>query len=131
MKYFLALILTFTLFSTILTKSHAETIECIFTEPFVSTIYNFKKQSLTIDSFDGKKVIKNVRFEIKDAGQFVLVKKNKILQKLNLNYKGSDGMSDTDYPYEVIDTDMQSTSNMGIGGCFSKHLKKTNSELVK
>ncbi len=105
-------------------SAQADVITCVFTEPFVNTTYDLAKQTLTVEQYEGKLVVKDVSFEIKSAGKFHIVSQDGVvLQKLDLNGKGSDGMSDTVFPYEVTDTSMDKFANNGIGGCYSNHLK--------
>ena len=118
----------FGLFLTFSAK--ADTINCSFTEPFIVTSYSMAEQTLTYVNPIGKNgkeevsVINNVSFQIQAAGVFELVSKDgKVLQTLKLNYNGSDGMSDTVYPYDVKDNSPIMTSNMGFGGCTSNNLK--------
>ncbi|MCK6597706.1 MAG: hypothetical protein L6Q37_05020 [Bdellovibrionaceae bacterium] len=107
----------------------ADIISCSFTEPFVSTEYSMTQSTLTIsaaghDSNEEKTIIKNVSFQIKSEGSFELIsKEGKVLQNLLLNYKGSDGMSDTVYPYDVKDFTYNKDSFPIFGGCSSNHLK--------
>lgn len=105
--------------------SQADVIKCTFTEPFIDTTYSMTQSTLTYKDMEGKKsVVKNVSFQIKSAGVFELVSKDgKILQTLVLNYKGSNGMSDTIYPYKVKDNSPVMTANGGYGGCVSNYLK--------
>lgn len=105
--------------------AQADVIKCSFTEPFVVSIYSMSQSTLSYDQYGEKKVvIKNVSFQIKSAGQFELVAKDgKVLQTLSLNHKGSDGMSDNVYPYDVKDTGLESMANVGFGGCSSNFLK--------
>jgi hypothetical protein len=106
--------------------SQADVIKCVFTEPFVNTVYSMTQSSLTYSSAGEDKpvVIKNVSFQIKAAGVFELVSKDgKVLQTLTLNNNGSDGMSDTVFPYEVKDNNEMMTVNNGIGGCTSNYQK--------
>lgn len=108
--------------------SQADIIKCSFTEPFINTTYSMAQQSLTYSTFTGEdkpeeKVIKNVSFQIKGPGEFELVNKDGVvLQKLSLNNRGSDGMSDKQYPYEVEDNGMGGMANNGWGGCTSNSL---------
>lgn len=104
--------------------SHADIIKCNFTEPFITTTYSTTQSTLKIESLgESTKVLKNVSFQIIGAGIFNLVdSKGHVVQKLTLNNNGSDGMSDTIYPYEVQDFDMSGANN-GIGGCSSNYLK--------
>ena len=110
--------------------SQADIITCNFTEPFIVSSYSMAQQSLTYYSNSGPNgeqvttVIKNVSFQIKDAGSFELTSKDgKVLQALTLNKKGSDGMSDNIYPYDVKDNSMGGMANSGYGGCQSNALK--------
>ncbi len=100
--------------------SQADIIKCSFTEPFINTTYSTSKSTLTYEGADMKtNVVKNVSLQIKSAGVFELVsKKGKVLQTLELNNKGSNGMSDAVYPYHAKD------NSIGIfGGCESNYLK--------
>ncbi len=101
--------------------AHADIIKCVFTEPFWSTTYSTTQSTLTYTDHmeNTTQVIRNVSLQIKGAGIFELVSKDgQVLQKLNLNNNGSDGMSDNVYPYEVRDL-----SHNIVGGCSSNHLK--------
>lgn len=105
--------------------SQADVIKCTFTEPFIDTTYSMTQSTLSYKDYEGIiSVVKNVSFQIKSAGVFELLSKDgKTLQILTLNNKGSDGMSDTIYPYEVKDYSPVMTGNSGYGGCISNHLK--------
>lgn len=105
--------------------SQADIIKCSFTEPFINTTYSTGQSTLTYDGADMKTVVvKNVSLQIKSAGVFELVSKDgKVLQILTLNNQGSNGMSDTIYPFEVKDNSPIMTANGGFGGCVSNHLK--------
>lgn len=118
-------VVLFSLLAT--TAAHADIINCVFTEPFVNSSYSMTQSTLTYTNFEsGKTVIKNVSFQIKSAGVFELVDKSgQVLQTLNLNGQGSDGMSDRSYPYDVKDTSMNKNANNGYGGCSSNQLKAT------
>lgn len=100
----------------------ADIIKCTFTEPFVSSEYSMTQSQLAYTNVEDKKtVIKNVSFQIKAAGVFELVKDGQVLQSLELNYKGSNGMSDHVYPYSVKDNN--DITMQGYGGCVSNSLK--------
>lgn len=105
--------------------SQADIIKCSFTEPFINTTYSTSKSELSYEGADLKKFsVKNVSFQIKSAGVFELVSKDgKVLQTLTLNNQGSNGMSDTIYPFEVKDNSSVMTANGGFGGCSSNYLK--------
>jgi uncharacterized membrane protein len=106
--------------------SQADVIKCSFTEPFVDSVYSMTQSTLTYSTVDErgevKNVIKNVSFQIKEAGVFQLVAKNgDVLQALKLSHQGSNGMSDAVYPYEVQDN--SGFAGHGIGGCSSNYQK--------
>ncbi len=103
--------------------SQADIIKCSFTEPFISSTYSTTQSTLTYVGFDLNKVIKNVSFQIKSAGVFELVSHGKVIQTLTLNHQGSNGMSDTIYPFEVKDQSGIMNANVGFGGCVSNQLK--------
>lgn len=113
------------LFSSI---GRADIIKCTFTEPFIDTSYSMAQATLTSKDSEGSiRVVKNVSFQIKSAGVFELVSKNgTVLQKLILNNKGSDGISEKIYPYEVKDSSLLMSANKGLGGCVSNYLKFKN-----
>ncbi len=102
----------------------ADNIKCFFTEPFIITTYSMSKSTLTIKAMDEKtEVIKNVSFQIKGAGDFVLMNKdNKVIQTLKLNNNGSDGMSDRIFPMEG-QMGQSADSHGNIGGCETNNLK--------
>lgn len=105
--------------------SQADVIKCTFTEPFVNSTYSMAQSTLTYSIAGEEKpvVIKNVSFQIKEAGVFEVVGQGgKVLQTLNLSHNGSNGMSDDIYPYEV--KDVSDLAGHGIGGCTSNYQKE-------
>lgn len=119
------IVLAFAFFAV---AAQADVIKCNFTEPFVVSTYNTDTQTLSYSAFTGEAkdevtTIKKVSFLIKAPGEFELISKDgKVLQSLKLNGKGSDGMSDRIYPYEVKDTGFEMMANSGFGGCSSRNL---------
>lgn len=107
--------------------AQADIIKCVFTEPLVGSTYSMSRSTLTYVDFEQKKQeIKNVSFQIKSAGVFELVsKEGKVLQTLTLNNKGSNGMSDTIYPFDVKDSGSEMMPQGNYGGCTSNYLKAT------
>lgn len=106
-------------------SASADIIKCKFSEPSVNTTYSTGQSTLTYDE-DGAvvKVIKNVSLQIKAAGIFELVGADgKVLQTLEINNRGTDGMSDRVYPYEAKLHELDQAVNAGIGGCTSNYLK--------
>lgn len=111
-------------------NAKADIIKCMFTEPFITTVYSMAEQSLTYinplgeNGNEERTTEKNVSFQIKKAGVFDLVSKDgKVLQTLKLNNQGSDGMSNAIYPYDVKDNSQLLAPTMGRGGCSSNYLK--------
>lgn len=104
--------------------SQADVIRCTFTEPFVNSTYSMTKSELTFSGANGSGKIKNVSFQIKDAGSFELVSKDgKVLQTLTLTNNGTDGSSDAVYPFEVKDSSKVTGDHSAVGVCVSNHLK--------
>ena len=111
--------------------SQADVIKCMFTEPFVDSVYSMTQSTLTYTGLGIEKtVVKNVSFQIKGAGSFELVAKDgTVLQVLTLNNDGSDGMSDVVYPFQVKDNNEIVAANAGHGGCTSNSLKSFEPKL--
>ncbi len=111
-------------------NSNADVIRCQFTEPFLTTVYSMSQQTLTVTGPEksNNKVIRNVSFQIKEAGKFELVSKSKVvLQSLVLDKQGSDGMSDAIFPFSVTWGGEGSSGAAIYGGCSSNFLKATES----
>lgn len=121
----------FAIVATLFTLSaNADIITCGFTEPFLTTTYSMAQQSLTIkDDVSGESVVlKNVSFQIIAAGKFELRnQKGEVLQTLNLTNNGSDGRSDTVFPFEAVSSDkiQEFEGHKVIGVCTSNFLKTT------
>ncbi|MCM2282625.1 MAG: hypothetical protein NDI61_12350 [Bdellovibrionaceae bacterium] len=131
------LILSFSAVMMVGQVASADIIKCVFTEPFVNTTYSMARQTLEISSFDEDaplRVIKNVSFQIVGSNQFELRSvEGTVLQKLMLNFSGSDGMSDARYPYDAIDQSIQVLENGKAGaplygGCTSNFLSVRNAD---
>jgi len=109
---------------------HADIIRCGFTEPFVTSEYSTTTSVLTyVEDITGTKhSIRNVQFQIRGPGKFELIKKTgEVLQVLELNYQGSDGMSDFQYPYSVIDKS-RVAGKLNQGGCTSNFFQEKDSD---
>lgn len=109
--------------------AQADIINCSFTEPFFSLQYSTNTSELarTEYDYDTDKMVtkktKNVSFQIKGPGKFQLLAADKTpIMNLDLNSKGSDGMSDRTYPY---DAELLTEGNSMWGGCESNFLKAT------
>lgn len=121
------------LLSVLLTSvfANADIIKCSFTEPFLNVTYSMTQSKLTVvEEVMGKKTVtKNVSFQIKAAGTFELFdKNNNVIMTLSLDNKGSDGMSQTVFPYTATFTDKANWANGGVGGCTSNYLASTPGE---
>jgi uncharacterized membrane protein len=106
--------------------AQADIITCNFTEPFLVATYSMTQSQLTIKDYSDNKVsvTKNVSFQIKGPGEFELWdNKKNVVMTLSLNGEGSDGMSDSIYPYSAKMSDMVGFANGGFGGCSSQFLK--------
>lgn len=102
--------------------SFAEVINCKFTEPFVTLSYNTATETLVEKSNEVKRpnIVKNVSFQIKSAGTFLLKNKSgKLLVELKLNNQGNDGASDEIYPYAAINYAVFGSQQTVEGGCTS------------
>ncbi len=111
-----------TLFLTLALASpsaFADIITCKQTEPFITQVYNTDLGKVTITSpTERMRIEKNLKFVIKGTGSFEIrrARTNEVLARLELNHNGSDGMSDTTYPYDA---------GQGINGpigCYSSEL---------
>lgn len=103
----------------------ADIIKCYFTEPFLTVTYSMTQSKLTVkdEATQDTYSIKAVSFQIKGPGQFELWNSsNKAIMELDLNFQGSDGMSDNIYPY----TAMYLNKGIGIlyGGCTSNFVNE-------
>jgi hypothetical protein len=102
--------------------AEAEIIKCFFTEPFLTTTYSSNANTLTIASIDDPQnpTVTPVSLQIMQPNLFELWNdKNEPVQRMELNYKGSDGMSDTVFPYDAM-----LLANKLRGGCVSNHLHR-------
>src|SRR4051812_42619589 len=80
----------------------AKVITCSFTEPFIRTFYDPAKRTLTL-VYDAEKKRREVVTGIRSrtASPKVIELRNEkqdVIQRLELNNQGSDGMSDKTYP---------------------------------
>ncbi|MBC7420486.1 MAG: hypothetical protein H7328_07125 [Bdellovibrio sp.] len=105
------------------TSAHAESFLCNFSkDPLADIIYNSSTQELSRTS-SGKvtSVIRGATLITQAAGQLVVKDKDgETLLALELNHKGSDGMSATVFPYEAMIAQGDRLLN---GGCESDTLK--------
>ncbi len=109
--------------------AQADIINCSFTEPFFSLQYSTTTNELARTEYDYDKdklvttTVKNISFQIKGPAKFQLLAADKTpLMNLELNFKGSDGMSDRVFPY---DAELLTEGSNMWGGCESNFLKAT------
>lgn len=108
------------------TMASADVIRCSFTEPFLSMTYSMTQSSIEIVTPDGNETVPSVSFQILGPGQFALWDKDEApLVTLNLDYRGSDGMSDTIFPFSAIRPYGDDGQH---GGCWSNHLPRVGGE---
>ena len=120
-------------------SGYAEVYSCSFTEPFVSLEYDSSKGTLatiTPDDYvelpDGSSkanpvVTEGVSLRVTATGKFELVDNaGVVLYELELTNAGSDGMSDTVYPFDIKAKSSQLMPPDYLGGCSSTSLKSTN-----
>jgi uncharacterized membrane protein len=98
----------------------ADIIRYSFTEPFIMTVYSTNENTLTVtyDAERRRETLRNISFQITNPAPFDLWDaKRRVVQRLELSFRGSDGMSDRVYPYEAhwLSKDLH-------GGCTSNHL---------
>jgi uncharacterized membrane protein len=110
----------FLLFTVLAPLASADILTCTFTEPFLTTTYQFEDRTLTIlNPFPRTVTVeRDVTFRPSGNREFVLLSKTgMLLQKLKLTGKGSDGMSDKLYPFDVEWTTNHSSNGKLFGGC--------------
>lgn len=106
--------------------AEADVIRCTFTEPFISMTYSMTQSSIEVVTPDGNETIASVSFQILGPGQFALWDAAETaLVTLSLDYRGSDGMSDTIFPYSAL---RAAESGDQHGGCWSNHLPRIGGE---
>ena len=99
--------------------SKADIIKCSYTEPFITTTYSSTTNDLIISENAQPDVrLTNISLQIIRQNLFELWDaKHEVIQRMELNLKGYDGMSDMVYPYDAIFLPRQLR-----GGCISNHL---------
>ena len=78
--------------------AQAETLTCIYTEPFVNTVYKSGARQLTLTRAMEKEVR---RFRVHPADIDLANRRLAFRQTMVRDGKGSDGMSDTVYPWSA------------------------------
>jgi len=85
--------------------AQAETIACFFTEPFIKTVFDTRGRSVTITQMvkpGAEKIRVSVRRGVADLE--LANRSRAFRQTLVKDGKGSDGMSDTVFPYSATMT---------------------------
>ena len=98
MRFIFAVLLVFGVFAPAVAR--AETLTCTYTEPFVNTVYQTGSRRLTLTRAVEKEVHRfHVSARVRD-GHIELVNRPQALrQTMVRDGKGSDGMSDTVFPW--------------------------------
>ena len=98
-------------------------ISCLFTEPFIGTVYYSRTRTLTVtyDVDKRREKLSNISISAAGGETFELRNTNKVtIQRLERSYAGTDGMSDRVFPYEVTWTPgRRSLPATLFGGCES------------
>ncbi len=96
-------------------SARAEKFDCGFTEPFLTVTYDTATQVLVIkdEVMNTVRTQRAISFSVAGPGIFLLRdSKGTEVARLELTHEGSDGMSETVYPYSV-------TYGSWTGGCES------------
>jgi hypothetical protein len=102
--------------------AQAEVIKCFYTEPFQTTTYSSNANTLTTATATNPAhpTVLKVSLQILKPNLFELWNaRNQPVQRMTLNFKGSDGMSDFVFPYDGL-----LIANKQHGGCVSNHLHR-------
>lgn len=84
------------------TAARAETITCLYTEPFLHTIYAMGGHSLTLTRAIEKQTHRfHVSARVRDGHIELLNRSQALRQTMIRDGKGSDGMSDTVFPWSA------------------------------
>lgn len=117
------ILISLLLISTSLTAK-ADIFRCTFTEPFFALQYSTTTRVLSVTGPDLNKSQSNVSFQIKGPRRFDLYSStHQTLAILQLNNRGSDGMSDKIYPYSMRLSASGLVPGVQIGGCESNFLR--------
>ena len=97
--------------------AHAETLTCVYTEPFVNTVYQTGGHKLTLTRAVEKEVRQfRVSARVRTADIELANRRQALRQTMVRDGKGSDGMSDTVYPWSATLTWKGLTHRLH-GGC--------------
>jgi len=118
-------IIPFLLTLTVGQFAHAETFTCVFTEPWVTLTYSTSSKILVSSNSslapEEKYALKRVSVRESQPGIILWFKANgEQIARLELTRHGTDGMSETIYPYDIKTTIVKYSS--GIGGCYTSLL---------
>ena len=100
MRPFFAPLLAFALFAPAVAR--AETLTCTYTEPFVNTVYQTGGRRLTLTRAVEKEVHRfRVSARVRDGHIELVHRPQALRQTMIRDGKGSDGMSDTIFPWSA------------------------------
>ncbi len=107
-------------------RAQAEVFDCTFADPAMNLKYDSHSNQLIMkkDLLGKPEISEDIQFHILSSGIFVLKGTDgKQIAKLTLNNNGSDGATETLYPFEIEVNALAQQSNRGVGGCSSTLLK--------
>jgi hypothetical protein len=111
---------------TLSTLAQAEVFECTFSNPSLSVKYDSKTEQLILKKslIGDPEITDDVSLHLLGSN-IVVLKNSKGAQvaKLTYNNNGSDGVSKTQYPFEIELKSLEDEANQGLGGCTSTLIK--------
>lgn len=101
------------------TAARAEIIKCIYTEPFVNTIFDSHGKKIAMTRAE-EKGAQSFRVSVRKTGGHIELTNRPMAfrQTMDKDGRGSDGMSDTVYPYSAT-LEKKGLSYRLHGGCRS------------
>ena len=100
----------------------ADTITCVFTEPYVTITHDTKNATTVVSGFGiDSEAAENTGLMVVGVNTLVLSWQGRHLE-LTVDYRGSDQMSDQVYPFSARYRADEAQSGMLHGGCHSDRL---------
>jgi uncharacterized membrane protein len=84
------------------TLARAEAIKCVYTEPFVNTVFDPRSKTVTFTRMGEEKAVR-FRVSVRETGDNLelIYRPEAFRQTMVKDGKGSDGMSDVVFPYSA------------------------------
>ncbi len=120
------LLLLSVLFSAFLATAQAEVFECTLSEPALNVRYDSESERVTIkkDLLGQPDIKTDISFHILASNIYVLKSSDgKQVARITLSNNGTDGATETLYPFDIELNSLSTLANRGIGGCSSTLLK--------